>query len=137
MSHDSALDELAFMVGLRLMGPVARRQLHISILRELGDTAPRGGIALETLEDEDRLVRGDREPVTYLDHIILRRASEASRSPLDPEFWRMRRADLIAAGFTEPEAAKVIASVRASLGSTLAFHEQEGPSHEALEQAAA
>lgn len=136
MSRDSALDELAFMVGLRLMGPVARRKLHISILRDLGDTAPKG-MSLETLEDEDRLVRGDREPVTHLDHIILRRAAEAARSPLDPEFWRLRRADLIAAGFTEPEAAEVIAAVRASLGSTLQFDEQEGPTHEALEQAAA
>lgn len=136
MSRDSALDILAFCVGYRLMDPNARRSLRIAVLRELGDAAPRTP-ELATLEDEDRLIRGEREPASLYDHHVLRRAArEAARPPFDEEFWRQQRTDLEGAGFTAFEAVQVIAAVRSSLGDTPTIGD-EGDHHGTMEQQAA
>jgi hypothetical protein len=56
------------------------------------------------LEDEDRLIRAEREPASHYDYLILRKAaSEAARPPFEPEFWRQRRADLEGAGFSRAD----------------------------------
>lgn len=115
MNRDSALDQLAFAVGYRIMGPDARRALRISLLMEMGEKAP-STPDLATLWDEDRLIRGEREPASLYDHCTLMRAREEADRPLfDEQFWRLRRADLEGAGFEAKEARDIIASLRASL----------------------
>lgn len=137
MNRDSALDDLAYMVGFRLMTPAARRALRISVWRELGEAAP-ACPELAVLEDEDALMRGEREPVSHYDHAVLRRAvREASEPPFDREFWRARRADLEGAGFTAKEAVDVIATIRASLGDDATIGNEEETSLETMETAAA
>lgn len=137
MSRDNALDVLAMAVGYRLASPADRRALRISIWRELGEAAP-ACPELATLEDEDRLIRGERPPVSHYDHAVLVRAArEAAAPPFDPEFWRARRADLEGAGFSKKEAVDVIAAIRASLGDTITIGSEEGDHREAMEQAAA
>lgn len=134
MSRDNALDVLAFAVGYRLASPDARRALRISVWRELGEAAPACPM-LAVLEDEDRLIRGERPPVSHYDHAVLARAArEATALPFDAQFWRARRADLEAAGFTAKEAVDVIAAIRLSLGDTSTIG---GDHHGNLEQAAA
>ena len=116
MNRDSALDLLAFAVGYRLMTPDERRALRISALFELGEKAP-ASPELALLWDEDRLIRGEREPASVYDRWVLMRArDEAERPAFDEQFWRLRRSDLEGAGFEPKEARDVIASVRASLG---------------------
>lgn len=116
MTRDSALDQLAFAVGCRMMGPDDRRALRISLLVEMGEKAP-STPDLATLWDEDRLIRGEREPVSTYDHWVLMRArEEAARPTFDEHFWRLRRADLEGAGFAPKEAKEIIASLRRSLG---------------------
>ena len=115
MNRDSALDLLAFAVGYRLMTPAERRALRIAALFELGEKAP-ASPELAVLWDEDRLIRGEREPVSVYDRWVLMRARhEAERPAFDEQFWRLRRNDLEGAGFEPNEARDVIASVRASL----------------------
>ncbi|MBV1917559.1 MAG: hypothetical protein KUG65_05805 [Sphingomonadaceae bacterium] len=136
MNRDSALDNLAFAVGYRMMPPADRRILRISTLRDLGDAAP-ANPSLEQLEDEDRLIRGERDPVTIYDRHILRKAAEeAARPPFDNEFWRLRRTDLECAGFSAREAVDVIAAIRASLGDTT-IGTNEGDTRAIIEQEAA
>ena len=115
MNRDSALDQLAFAVGYRLMTPDERRALRISVLFELGEKAPTSP-ELAVLWDEDRLIRGEREPASVYDRWVLMRArDEAERPAFDEQFWRLCRSDLEGAGFEPNEARDVIASVRASL----------------------
>lgn len=116
MNRDSALDLLAFAVGYRLMTPDERRALRISALFELGEKAP-ASPELALLWDEDRLIRGEREPASVYDRWVLMKARDEADSPVfDEQFWRLRRSDLEGAGFEPKEARDVIASVRASLG---------------------
>lgn len=116
MNRDSALDLLAFAVMHRLMTPGERRALRISVLYEMGEAAP-ATPELAVLWDEDRLIRGEREPTSTYDRWVLMRArDEAARPAFDEQFWRARRADLEDAGFEPREARDVIASLRASLG---------------------
>jgi len=135
MNRDSALDQLAFAVGFRIMGPDARRALRISLLMEMGEKAP-STPDLATLWDEDRLIRGEREPASLYDHWTLMRARvEANRPLFDEQFWRLRRADLEGAGFDGKEARDIIASLRASLGGATTISNEKGDRHEDLEQA--
>ncbi|MEH6791757.1 hypothetical protein [Parasphingorhabdus sp.] len=135
MNHDSALDQLAFAVGYRIMGPDARRALRISLLMEMGEKAP-STPDLATLWDEDRLMRGEREPVSIYDHWTLMRARDEANRPLfEEQFWRLRRADLEGAGFDTKEARDLIASLRASLGETNTIGNEKGDNYEDLEQA--
>ncbi|WP_095012536.1 hypothetical protein [Tsuneonella mangrovi] len=118
MGRDSALDLLAFAVAYRLMNAAERRALRISALFELGEKAPTSP-ELAVLWDEDRLIRGEREPASVYDRWVLMKArDEAERPAFDEQFWRMRRSDLEGAGFEPNEARDVIASVRASLGNS-------------------
>lgn len=136
MSRDSALDLLAFAVGCQMMGPDGRRAMRISLLTDLGEKAPPVP-ELAVLWDEDRLIRGEREPVSVYDRWVLMRARDEAERPLfDEQFWRMRRVDLIGAGFEPNEARDVIAAVRASLGVTTTEND-EGDSDGNMEQQAA
>jgi len=137
MTRDSALDFLAFAVGCQMMGPDGRRALRISLLMEMGENAP-ASPELATLWDEDRLIRGEREPVTVYDRWVLMRARDEAERPLfDEQFWRMRRADLIGAGFEPNEARDVIAAIRLSLGDNLPIGNDEGDHDGDIQQAAA
>lgn len=135
MNRDSALDLLAFAVGYRLMTPNERRALRISVLFEQGEKAP-ATPDLAVLWDEDRLIRGEREPASVYDRWVLMKArDEAERPAFDEQFWRLRRTDLEGAGFAPDEARDVIASLRASLGNTPTTG-SEGDNNGNLEQAA-
>lgn len=137
MSRDSALDLLAFAVGCQMMGPDGRRALRISLLVEMGEKAP-ATPELATLWDEDRLIRGLRQPVSVYDRWVLMRARDEAERPLfDEQFWRMRRADLIGAGFEPTEARDVIAAIRARVDTTAPIGMEEGDDNESIEQAAA
>jgi hypothetical protein len=137
MSRDSALDLLAFAVGCQMMGPDGRRAMRISLLTDLGEKAPPVP-ELAVLWDEDRLIRGEREPVSVYDRWVLMRARDEAERPLfDEQFWRMRRVDLIGAGFEPNEARDVIAAVRASLGVTTTTENDEGDNDGNMEQQAA
>ncbi|KUO56507.1 MAG: hypothetical protein APF78_09260 [Sphingomonadales bacterium BRH_c3] len=105
-------------MGYRLMTPDERRALRISALFELGEKAP-ATPDLAVLWDEDRLIRGEREPDSVYDRWVLMKArDEAERPAFDEQFWRLRRSDLEGAGFEPNEARDVIASVRTSLVNT-------------------
>ena len=136
MNRDSALDQLAFAVGCRMMGPDGRRALRISLMMEMGEKAP-ATPDLATLWSEDRLIRGEREPVSTYDHWTLMRArEEAERPAFDEQFWRMRRADLEGAGFDPKEARDIIASLRDTLRGAGSIDTEENDNGH-LEQAAA
>src|SRR3546814_18419741 len=68
MTPDAALDHLAFFVGLRLMGPDARRRLRITLLRHKDVAAPAHGPA-DRLERLDALLDGRRTPETLQDRL--------------------------------------------------------------------
>ncbi|WP_133305272.1 hypothetical protein [Tsuneonella suprasediminis] len=137
MNRDRALDDLAFMVGCQMMGPDGRRALRMSLLMEMGEEAP-GTPELAVLWHEDRLMRGEREPVSVYDRWVLARARDAAERPIfDEHFWRMRRVDLIRAGFDRKEARDVIAAIRLSLGHAPAIENDEGDDNGNLEQQAA
>ena len=134
MNRDTALDQLAFAVGCRMMGPDGRRALRIKLMMEMGEAAPPTP-DLVTLWDEDRVIRGEREPRSTYDHWMLMRArEEAERPTFDEQFWRLRRTDLEAAGFDPKEARDVIAALRLSLGNNTTG--MEGEDNGNLEQAA-
>lgn len=124
MTPDAALDSLAFLVGLRLMGTDARRRLRLALLRhpEATDTpqAHRDGL-LERLDRIDALLDGSRQPETMQDRLDLARAErERAAAPFDPAFWLARTADLIAAGFTAQQAARLVEDVRQRVEPTAA-----------------
>src|SRR3546814_14959876 len=80
MTPDAALDHLAFFVGLRLMGPDARRRLRITLLRHKDVAAPAHRPA-DRLERLDALLDGRRTPEPLQDrpHVALAlRARNAS-----------------------------------------------------------
>ncbi len=137
MNRDSALDDLAFMVGCQMMGPDGRRALRISLMMDMGEKAPVSP-ELAVLWDEDRLIRGEREAVTVYDRWVLARARDEAERPLfDEHFWRMRRADLECAGFEPDEARDVIAAIRKSLGDAPAIGNHEGDDNGNFQQVAA
>lgn len=112
MTPDAALDNVAFFVGLRLMGPDARRRLRLLLLRHPDAAAPPNGAA-ERLERLDALLDGRREPETLQDSLDLARVErERAAPPFDPGFWLARAAELIAAGFSAQQAARLIDEVR-------------------------
>src|SRR3546814_19571217 len=104
MTPDAALDHLAFFVGLRLMGPDARRRLRITLLRHKDVAAPAHGPA-DRLERLDALLDGRRTPETLqdrLDEALAQR--ERQDAPLDACFWLRRAAETKGAGFSAPKA---------------------------------
>lgn len=137
MNRDSALDDLAFAVGCQMMGPDGRRALRIALMMEMGEKAP-ATPEIAVLWDEDRLIRGEREPVTTYDRWVLSRARDEAERPLfDEHFWRMRRIDLERSGFDRNEARDVIAAIRLSLGDTTSIGFDEGDHDGIIQQDAA
>src|SRR6185437_3616785 len=113
MSRDGALDQLAFLIGLRLMGPDERRRLRLALA---SDKALEPAMRIDTtrLHRLEALLSGARPPETLQDRLDLAAAAaERSAPPLSPSFWSARVADLIAAGFEAAEARQLIAEVRA------------------------
>lgn len=112
MTPDAALDSFAFAVGLRLMGPDARRRLRLSLLRHPDVGTPTSGV-LDRIERLDALVEGRRQPETLQDRLDLARAQrERVNPPFDPAFWLSCSADLMRAGFNPQQAAALVQSVR-------------------------
>jgi hypothetical protein len=113
MTPDAALDNLAFFVGLRLMGVDARRRLRLSLLRHPDAAVPTSGV-LDRIERLDALLDGRRQPETLQDRLDVARAErERDAAPFDLAFWLARTAELIAAGFSEQRAARLVQDVRA------------------------
>ncbi len=112
MTPDAALDSFAFFVGLRLMGTDARRQLRLALMRDPDVASPPKG-TIERIERLDALLDGRREPETMQDRLDVARAEhQRSAAPFDPAFWLARNAELIASGFTEQQAARLVDEVR-------------------------
>lgn len=113
MTPDAALDRLAFLIGLRLMGPDARRRLRLALVRS-PDFVGQPGFDVAALDRLDALLEGRREPETSQDEVDLVRAKqERLKPPFDEGFWLARVADLIGAGFPAQQAAQVVQSIRA------------------------
>lgn len=112
MTPDAALDQFAFLVGLRLMGTDARRRLRIALVRS-PDFAGQPGFDVECAERLDALLDGRRPPETLQDRVDLARvARERTAAPFGPSFWAERRAELVAAGFEPEQAARLVDEVR-------------------------
>lgn len=113
MTPDAALDRVAFLVGLRLMGPDARRRLRLALVRS-PDFVGQPGFNVEALDRLDALLDGRRPPETSQDRCDLIRAEEEClKPPFDEAFWLGRLSDLIGAGFSAQQAAQVVQSIRA------------------------
>jgi uncharacterized protein YoaH (UPF0181 family) len=112
MTPDAALDHVAFHVGLRLMGPDARRQLRIALLRHPEAAASPPG-TVDNLEHLDGLLDGRRQPATLQDRLNLAQAErERTWPPFEASFWLTRTAELLAAGFSVGQAAQLVSDVR-------------------------
>lgn len=112
MTPDAALDNFAFFVGLRLMGADARRRLRLALLRHPDAATPARGV-IERIERLDALLDGRREPETLQDWLDLDRAErDRDAPPFDPAFWLARMAELMGAGFTAQQAARLVEEVR-------------------------
>lgn len=124
MNVDAALDELAFQVGLRLMGPDERRRLRISLARHPEAAGPLA-CDVTRLERLDDLI-GERRPAeTLQDRLDLEAAARAREaSPFDPAFWDRCAARLTTAGFTAPEAHKLIDEVRCRVDLAPVYQEE-------------
>jgi hypothetical protein len=112
MTPDAALDQLAYMVGLRLMGPDARRRLRIALGR---DSSLDHSLAfdVERVELLDALADGKRQPETLQDHLDLKRVhAERSLPPFNAAFWSTRSGELVRAGFRPEQAGRLIEAVR-------------------------
>lgn len=115
MTPDAALDQVAFLVGLRLMGPDARRRLRLALVRS-PDFVGEPGFDVEALDRLDALLDGRRIPETAQDRTALVRAQQERRKPtFDEAFWLSRLSDLARSGFTTQQAAQIVQSVRAGV----------------------
>lgn len=115
MTPNAALDHLSFLVGLRLMGPDARRRLRLALVHRSDFTGPANFdvIRLERLDD---LVEGRGEPQTLQERWDVARAVAERAAPIfDQAFWAARTAELIRAGFQPDRAALLIREVRQRL----------------------
>jgi len=132
MTPDAALDHLAFFVGLRLMGPDARRRLRITLLRHK-DVAVTAHGPVERLERLDALLGGRQAPETLQDRLDVALAQrERTADPFDACFWLARSAELVTSGFSAPQAAQIIEEVRARVApgdGAIPAHEMEEESH--------
>lgn len=124
MTPDAALDNFAFLVGLRLMGPDARRRLRLSLMRHPDAAAPTAGV-LDRIERLDALLDGRRQPETLQDRLDIARAKrERAAAPFDPAFWLARAAELMGAGFNAQQATALVQSVRARVEAAPTMEEQ-------------
>lgn len=112
MAPDAALDQFAFLVGLRLMGPDACRRLRIALLRNPDVVAPTSGV-LDRIERLDALLDGRRSPESLQDRLDVAQAErERIAPPFAAVFWLARTGELIAAGFEPEQAARLVGEVR-------------------------
>ncbi|MGU3389836.1 hypothetical protein [Sphingomonas sp. M1A8_2b] len=112
MNSDAALDELAFSVGLRLIGPDERRRLRIALGRD-PSFGGNPGFEVEAIERLDDLASGRRLPDTLQDRMDLKRIErERSEPPFSAAFWASRGADLMRSGFDANTSSQIIAEVR-------------------------
>lgn len=115
MTPDAALDQVAFLVGLRLMGPDARRRLRLALMKS-PDFVGRSEADIQRLEELDALLDGRREVLTDHDHYEIARAErDRAKPPFDEAFWLARSCDLTRAGFEAQQATQIIRSVRAGV----------------------
>ena len=118
MTSDAALDELAFLVSVRLMGPDARRHLRLALVRS-PDFTGQPGFDVPALKRLDALLDGRRPPETCQDQVDLVRAEQQRGKPaFDEAFWLARVSDLSRAGFTMQQAAQIVQSVRSGVAPT-------------------
>ena len=123
MTPDAALDRVAVLVGLRLMGPDARRRLRLALVRS-PDFVGQPGFNVEALDRLDALLDGRRPPETSQDRCDLIRAEEERlKPPFDEPFWLGRLSDLIGAGFPAQQAAQVVQTIRARVPAGTATQE--------------
>lgn len=80
MTPDAALDHVTFLVGLRLMGPDARRRLRLALGKDVADSGKQPGFDVDRLERLDALLDGRRQPESLQDRIDLERAAPALHS---------------------------------------------------------
>lgn len=133
MNSDAALDQLAFLVGLRLMGADERRRLRIALACH-PDFEGTPGFDIAAAERLDDLLLGRRAAETLQDRIDLRRASrQRAEAPFSPAFWARRVADLSAAGFSTGQAETIVAEVRKRVEAVDTT--TEGDEHAQLEEA--
>jgi hypothetical protein len=125
MNRDAALDQLAFSIGLRLMGPDERRKLRLALASCPG-IEPAARLDTKRLERLEELLSGTRPPATLQDRLDVA-AAEAERTspPFCPSFWSARTADLIGAGFDAAEARQLLDDVRARVEVTPEAEGQE------------
>lgn len=122
MTPDAALDQLAFLVGLRLMGPDARRRLRLALVSS-PDFSGEPGFDVLAAERLDALLDGRRPPETLQDRVDLARAErQRAAPPFGPDFWAQRRADLIAAGFEPVPAGRLVEEVRGRVDPARGVH---------------
>lgn len=113
MTPDAALDQLAYVVGLRLMGPDARRRLRSALGRDVTLIGQQPGFDVERVQRLDDLADGRRRPETLQDHLDLKRMhAERLLPPFDAAFWATRSAELVRAGFAPEQASRLIEAVR-------------------------
>ena len=112
MTPDAALDNFAFLVGLRLMGPDARRRFRIALGRDPGLDHSLA-FDVERVERIDDLADGRRRPESLQDHLDLKRMhAERLLPPFNAAFWATRSAELVRAGFAPEQASRLIEAVR-------------------------
>lgn len=128
MTPDAALDQLAFFVGLRLMGPDARRRLRMTLMRHKDVGAP-ADAPLARLERLEALLEGRLPPETLQDRLDLARAQqERTAEPFDASFWLAQSAELTKAGFSPQQATEIVDEVRGRVdraGSTPPTHAEQ------------
>lgn len=115
MTPKAALDQVAFSVGVRLMGADGRRRLRLSLARH-PDLVGQPNFDVAGLEGLDALIEGHRAPTTTQDHWDLARAErERRRAPFDETFWSGQAAVLRAAGFDDQQVADLLRGVRSNI----------------------
>ena len=135
MTPDAALDQVAFLVGLRLMGPDARRRLRLALVRSPEFTGP-AGFDVERVDRLDALLDGRRPPDTLQDYTDLARAErERADTLFDPGFWLARLAELTGAGFPAQPAARLIEDVRGRVDPSACVVPPEEQKHDLQPQA--
>ena len=112
MTPDAALDNFAFLVGLRMIGPDARLRLRIALAK---DPAVKGhpGFDVDRAERLSLPAASMVEPETLQERLdVARIEREREAPPFDTTFWKARHADLVRAGFEPEQATKLVDDVR-------------------------
>lgn len=119
MTPDAALDHVALLVGVRLMGSDAQRRLRIALARS-PDFTGYPGFNVDRLERIDAMLEGRLAAETLQDRLDLARAQrERTAPPFDSCFWLRRTEELIRAGFSPEKAASLIQQVRSHVDNSV------------------